>query len=256
MIEIRGLSVTYAGHGAPITALEGIDLEVRPEEFVSIIGPSGCGKSTLLKAVGDLIQPSAGTVWIGGRPSKEARAQQQIGFIFQDAVLLPWKTVSQNIRFLTELSRRGPIPISEVERLLALVSLQGFGDRYLNELSGGMRQRVAIARALALDPLILLMDEPFGALDAITRERMNFELLKVWSERKKTVLFVTHSISEAVFLSDRIVLLTARPGRIAKVFDVQLARPRTPEIRYSESAWNLVTAIHAALEEVMEDVEP
>jgi NitT/TauT family transport system ATP-binding protein len=251
VITIRALSLTYESQDAIIPALDRVDLDIRAQEFVAIVGPSGCGKSTLLKVVADLLAPSAGAVFVDGKPPKMARANQQIGFIFQDSVLLPWKTVRKNVGFLTEVSRgRGSISQDTVDDLLSLVGLRGFEDRYPVELSGGMRQRVALARALALDPLILLMDEPFGALDEITRERLNAELLRIWSERRKTVLFVTHSISEAVFLSDRVVLLSPRPGRIAQIFEVPLPRPRRPDLRYSEAAWNTVASVHAALEEV------
>ncbi len=241
--------MTYRSQDGSLTeALKPTSFKVEANQFVSLIGPSGCGKTTLLKVVGDLLQPTSGSVRIEGQPASALRRARQIGNMFQDPVLLPWRTVAGNISFLAQLARM-PVANGRVEELASLVGLEGFLGRYPHELSGGMKQRAAIARALALDPRILLMDEPFGALDEITRHRMNTELLRIWSENKKTVVFVTHSLSEAVFLSDRVVVLSARPGRVLADVQINLPRPRTSEMRFSRESVELVSSLHAYLEE-------
>ena len=210
-----------------MTALEGITLSLRRHEFVAVIGPSGCGKSTLLRLVGGLLKPTSGTVSIFGVPVTEPR--DEIGFAFQRPTLLPWLDVLGNVTFPMR-HKYGRIDARDSQRALALletVGLHDFARKRPGELSGGMQQRVAIARALLHDPDILLMDEPFSALDALTRDEMSFELLRIWGERPKTVVFVTHSIQEALLLSDRIVVMSARPGRVAQIIDVGLARPRS-----------------------------
>jgi NitT/TauT family transport system ATP-binding protein len=234
VVTLDGVSKTFESRHGQVRALDAIDLSVRNKEFVCILGPSGCGKSTILGMIAGLIQPSAGSVTINGSSIAAARKAHQIGLVFQDAVLLPWRTVAENVSLPLEVLE---LPRAErdakVAAVLGLVKLDGFERRFPHELSGGMRQRLGIARALSFDPQVLLMDEPFGALDAITRDRMSIELLNIWEQRQKTAIFVTHSISEAVFLSDRIMVMTPRPGRIAALIDNPLPRPRLLHVRDS-----------------------
>jgi NitT/TauT family transport system ATP-binding protein len=228
VIALAGVSKVFQTRQGEIRALEAIDLSIRNKEFVCLLGPSGCGKSTVLGMIAGLTKPSGGALTIDGKSIDAARENHQIGLVFQDAVLLPWRTVKENAALPLEVLN---IPRAErearVSAVLKLVGLAGFERRFPHELSGGMRQRLGIARALSFDPRVLLMDEPFGALDAITRDAMSIELLRIWEQRQKTVLFVTHSIGEAAFLSDRIVVLTPRPGRIAGIVDNPLPRPRS-----------------------------
>jgi len=234
--------------GAGVTALNGIDLDVQPREFVSLIGPSGCGKSTLLRIIGDLIEPSAGTVEVKGKSAHQARLDHDYGIVFQDAVLYDWRTVSKNIALPLELLRWGSEKRAQrVQDLLGLVELDGFEDNHPWQLSGGMQQRVSIARALSFEPSLLLMDEPFGALDEMTRERLNLELLRIWEATAAAIVFVTHSIAEAVFLSTRVVVMSARPGRVAAIVDVDLPHPRTVETREDPRFFELVTAVRDRL---------
>jgi NitT/TauT family transport system ATP-binding protein len=212
---------------------------------------SGCGKSTLLKVVGDVIAPSRGTIRVRGQSAEAVRRLGRVGFVFQDATLLPWLTIERNVAFLRSLTGR-VIDAGEVRRLLTLVGLDGFATRRPHELSGGMQQRAAIARALALDPYLLLMDEPFGALDEITRDRMSEELLKIWAASGVTVLFVTHSIPEAVFLSDRVVIMTPRPGTVQRVVDVKLPRPRARSLKLADEFMDRVRILHTELYQSME----
>jgi NitT/TauT family transport system ATP-binding protein len=255
-IALRGVHVVYGSQMSDsVVALEDIDLDIAPGEFVSLVGPSGCGKSTLLKVVGDLIAPSAGSVTIAGKSSAALRRQGRIGLVFQQANLMPWLRVDANVRLLHEIvaekqgadRRKAP----NVTALLELVGLAGFERKLPHQLSGGMQQRAALARALALDPAILLMDEPFAALDEITRDRMAFELMRIWAQWGKTVLFVTHSLAEAVFLSDRIALMTPRPGRIHRVYDIDLKRPRSPETRLSDRFARLTSELNRELYRIM-----
>ena len=246
VVEIRGLTKTFTKGN--VTALKGIDLQIEAGEFVSLIGPSGCGKSTLLRIIGDLIPPTSGTVDVNGKPAPRARADHDYGIVFQDSVLFDWRTVAKNVALPLEMlgwdrARRK----ARVEEMLALVELQGFGDHHPWQLSGGMQMRVAIARALTFAPALLLMDEPFGALDEMTRERLNGELLGIWDASKSTVVFVTHSIAEAVFLSTRVVVMSPRPGRIASTIDIDLPYPRVPSTREEPRYFELVTRVREAL---------
>ena len=215
--------------GQQLTALEGVRLDIRPGEFVSIVGPSGCGKTTLLRMVAGLLAPTEGKVLVGGVEIGEPRPD--VGVVFQQALLLPWFSVMRNVLLPVDVQGR---QIADYEtrasELIGTVGLSGFEKRLPSELSGGMQQRVALARALVHNPKILLMDEPFAALDAMTREKMNIELQRIWLEERKTVLFVTHGISESVFLSDRVVVMTARPGRVAAIVDIPFNRPRPAQL--------------------------
>ncbi len=234
IIDVRGVGKVFAGRAGATEALRDVSLAIDSLEFVSIIGPSGCGKSTLLRLVGDLDEASTGTVAVNGKLPRQARLDRDYGIVFQTPVLYDWRTVLENIRLPLEVVGRPRAEREERPRaLLRLVGLEGFGTHYPWQLSGGMQQRVAIARALALNPSILLMDEPFGALDEITRERLNLELLNVWSETSATVLFVTHSIAEAVFLSSRVVVMSPRPGHVERVVEIDLPRPRADKTRGS-----------------------
>ena len=231
-----------------VTALQDVDLEIRPGEFVSLIGPSGCGKSTLLRVVGDLIQPSSGTVEVNGKTAAQARVDRDYGIVFQDSVLFEWRTVAKNIGLPLELAGWSRERRRErVEEMLDLVELTGFESHHPWQLSGGMQQRVSIARALSFSPALLLMDEPFGALDEMTRERLNLELLRIWEASGSTVIFVTHSISEAVFLSTRIVVMSPRPGRITGIVDVDLPQPRLTRTREEPRFAELIRDVRRVL---------
>ncbi len=235
-VTFRGLTHEYGKGDARVTTLMDIDLDIYQGEFVSIIGPSGCGKTTLLRIVGGLLTPTHGTVRIDHATPYEARHQRLFGAVFQDAALLPWRTAAENVRLSFELNRDadGDDKNRDVDELLDTVGLGGFHDSYPYQLSGGMKQRVALARALAARPRILLMDEPFGSLDEITRTDMGYELIRIWEGRPTTVLFVTHSIVEAVMLSDRVIVLSPRPGEIVDVVDIELPRPRLQSIEESQ----------------------
>jgi NitT/TauT family transport system ATP-binding protein len=255
-IRIAGIGVTYGvGGDEPVTALQDVNLDIPGGSFVSLVGPSGCGKSTLLKVVGDLMEPTMGRVTIGGVWPAELRRQGRIGVVFQQANLMPWLDVTKNIGLLRELvSGNGYKPLdagANISELIEVVGLKGFESKHPHQLSGGMQQRVAIARGLALDPATLLMDEPFSALDEITRDRMAIELMRIWQVYRKTVLFVTHSLAEAVFLSDRVVLMSARPGRILRIFDIDLPRPRDRETRLTERFHQIVSELNRELYKVM-----
>ena len=246
VVSARGVSKTFAKAG--VTALQGIDLEVARGEFISLIGPSGCGKSTLLRVIGDLVEPTSGEILVNGKSAHRARLDRDYGSVFQAAVLYDWRTVVKNIALPLELLGWSRAQRSErVAEMLKLVELEGFEKHYPWQLSGGMQQRVSIARALSFSPALLLMDEPFGALDEMTRERLNAELLRIWAETGSTVIFVTHSISEAVYLSTRVVVMSARPGRITSVIPIDLQQPRTFETREDPRFFELVTEVREAL---------
>jgi NitT/TauT family transport system ATP-binding protein len=228
VIHFADLKQTFGkDDGSSVIALDGITFDIGRHEFIAVLGPSGCGKSTLLRLIAGLIKPTSGTLEIYGLQVTEPR--DDIGIVFQKPTLLPWFNVLDNVTFPMR-HKFGRVTLEErlrAQELLALVGLSDFAGKQIDELSGGMQQRVAIARALLLDPDILLMDEPFSALDALTREEMSFELLRIWTERPKTVLFITHSIPEVLLLADRIVVMSARPGRVREILDVPLTRPRT-----------------------------
>ena len=246
VVQLRGVSKEFdRGH---VQALTGIDLDIQPGEFISLIGPSGCGKSTLLRIVGDLIQPSAGEVVVNGKSAHQARVDRDYGIVFRDAGLFDWRTVEKNISLPLEMMRWDRRRRAErVRELVDLVELKGFESHHPWQLSGGMQQRVAIARALSFSPPLLLMDEPFGALDEMTRERLNIELLRIWDALGSTIVFVTHSISEAVFLSTRVVVMSPRPGRITGIVDVDLPQPRTAETREQPRFFELVADVRHRL---------
>jgi NitT/TauT family transport system ATP-binding protein len=243
LVRIAGLQKIYKTRdGNDIHALKDIDLDIRDAEFISIVGPSGCGKTTLLKILAGILSRSAGDITMAGRslsgPSRE------LGVVFQAPVLLPWRTVLQNVMVPIQVQRRDRAVFEARARaLIAMVGLTGFEHKYPSELSGGMQQRVGICRALVHDPSFLLMDEPFGALDAMTRESMNEELQRLWRESRKTILLVTHSIPEAVYLADRVVVMTPRPGRIVDVLDIDLPRPRTLAMQNTPEFGRFVAAI-------------
>ncbi len=250
-IELDQISMQYATDSAEVLALYQVSMDIAKGEFVSLLGPSGCGKTTLLRLMADLIQPTSGTLRVAGETAKEARLAQKYGIVFQSPVLYDWRKVRDNITLPLEM-----MGVKKVERehksdeLLELVGLEGFADKYPWQLSGGMQQRVAIARALSMEPEILLMDEPFSALDEFTRERLNEELLSIWSKVQNTVVFVTHSIPESIFLSDRVFVLSPHPGRLSTVVDIPLARPRTREMRSSPQFYELIAQIRDSFEGV------
>ncbi len=254
-VEIKNITKVFDLKEGSITALENISFDVKDKEFVSVIGPSGCGKSTILRIVAGLIQPEEGETLIRGVAPQEARRQRLYSFVFQDPVMFPWRNVLSNIEIPLEVLNRNERRnyANRAEEMLELVGLKGFGNASPNQLSGGMRQRAAIARALLMKPEVLLMDEPFGALDEINRDKLNLELMRIWQETAASVIFITHSIEEAVFLSDRIIVLTPRPGRVAAEITIDLPHPRNMEIKQSEAAFNYATQVRKKLNQVTMD---
>ncbi|MXY76564.1 MAG: ABC transporter ATP-binding protein [Acidimicrobiia bacterium] len=251
-LSLRGVEKVFnPGSDQEVRAVHGIDLQVEKGEFISVIGPSGCGKSTLLRLIGDLTPPSAGTVSVNGKTPAKARLDRDYGMVFQSATLLEWRRVQANVELPLEIMGMDAAERSrQAAAMLELVQLDRFANHYPWQLSGGMQQRVAIARALAFKPSILLMDEPFGALDEMTRERMQSELLRIRAETGTTVVFVTHSIPEAVFLSTRVVIMSSRPGTITQVVDIDLPEPRSDETREEQRFFELLTGVREGLRAV------
>jgi NitT/TauT family transport system ATP-binding protein len=245
MIEVTNIGKFYRTSNGTIHAIKNLSFSVSMGEFISIIGPSGCGKTTLLKMIGDLVDPTVGSITIDDKTSRQARIDRMFSFVFQKSVLLPWRRVIDNVRLPLEIMHCEGRKPSEV---LRLVGLAGHENQYPHELSGGMQQRVALARALTFDPQILLMDEPFAAVDEFTRDALNLELLRIWREIGVTVIFVTHSISEAVFLADRVFVLTTRPAKIDYILEVPFARPREISIKESKQFQEIVKCLREKLE--------
>jgi NitT/TauT family transport system ATP-binding protein len=240
-VELAGVELSYATSRGPINALDGIDLTIEEGEFIALLGPTGCGKSSLLRIVCDLVAPTAGQVKVRGAAAAAARHANEFGFVFQEPALLSWRTALQNVHLPLEIVEYPERErAARCEKLLELVGLLTFKDNYPHELSGGMKQRVAIVRALAWNPSILLMDEPFSALDELTKNQLQDDLLKIWSADCKTALFVTHNISEAIYLADRVVVMAPRPGTIKAVIPVDLPRPRTEALRETPEFIRLV----------------
>jgi len=249
-IDIKNLYLTFETQTEPVHALSDINLKVEPGDFVSLIGPSGCGKTTLLRVIADLEKPTSGSITVEGKSAQQARLDRSYGYVFQTPALLPWRNIESNIHLPLEMSGYSKAEQKKLsEKYLSLVSLSGFEKKYPWQLSGGMQQRVSIARALSFSPDMLLMDEPFGALDEITRDRLNEELLRLWEKTKKTVVFVTHSIPEAVFLSSKIVVMSARPGKIIDVIKTNFPKDRTLDIRESKEFLKVSQIVREGLKE-------
>ncbi len=250
-IMLKNINMVYTTDDKDVTALTDVSTDIYKGEFISLLGPSGCGKTTLLRIIADLLQPTSGEITIGGETPREARLKQRYGIVFQSAVLYDWRTVKKNVMLPLEIMK---IPKEQREKkamqMLELVGLTKFANSYPHELSGGMQQRVGIARALAIKPEILLMDEPFSALDEFTREKLHDDLLRIWRKTNKTVVFVTHNIAESVFLSDRICVLSPHPGRLSVIINVDLPRPRTQDMKNTKQFTDLVAKVRNSFEGV------
>lgn len=249
-IRVDGVGMTFLSDaGRSVTALTDVTLDIQKGEFISLLGPSGCGKTTLLRIMADLLEPTKGSITVAGESPRAARLNKKYGFVFQNSVLYDWRTVRRNVRLPLEVMR---VPREEwedrVDAMLDLVGLADFDRHYPGQLSGGMQQRVSIARALAINPEILLMDEPFSALDEFTREKLHEDLLRIWRRTNKTVVFVTHNIAESVYLSDRVCVLSPHPGRLSAVVNIDLPRPRLPEMRDMPEYHALVAKIRSSFE--------
>ncbi len=247
-ISLKNIGMEYQNG---VTALTNVSIDIKKCEFVSLLGPSGCGKTTLLRIIADLLKPTSGEVTVGGETPTEARLKRKYGIVFQSPVLYDWRTVKKNVMLPMEILK---VPKADREeramQMLELVGLTDFADRYPKQLSGGMQQRVGIARALAIQPEILLMDEPFSALDEFTREKLHEDLLRIWRKTDKTIVFVTHNIAESVFLSDRVCVLSPHPGRLSALIDIDLPRPRTAEIKNTIEFTDYVAKIRGSFEGV------
>ncbi len=255
VISAKGVNKIFgSGEDNQVVALQNINLDIHNGEFISLIGPSGCGKSTLLRLIADLLKPTTGELKINGKNPQQARLDRDYGMVFQAATLYDWRTVGKNVELPLEIMRYSASERKvRAQKMLEMVELGKFSNHYPWQLSGGMQQRVAIARALAFEPALLLMDEPFGALDEFTRERMNMELLRIWQTTKTTVIFVTHSIPEAIFLSTRVVVMSPRPGRITAVVDTDLPYPRVFETRESPRFFEKVNQVRELLRDAHEE---
>lgn len=251
-IMLKDIGMVYkTNDGRDVTALTGVSIDIQKGEFVSLVGPSGCGKTTLLRIIADLLTPTSGEISIAGETPRQARLKRRYGIVFQSAVLYEWRTVKKNIMIPLEIMHVPPKEREErAMKMLELVGLSEFANHYPNQLSGGMQQRVGIARALAVQPEILLMDEPFSALDEFTREKLHADLLKIWRKTNKTIIFVTHNIQESVFLSDKICVLSPHPGRLSAVVDIDLPRPRTMEMKNTAEFTKLVAKVRNSFEGV------